>query len=391
MAYNKITLNGETKIDLTQDTVTAGDVALGKTFHLSSGEIATGTHTTQLQEKTVTPTKSVQEVTPDASYDGLGKVNVNPIPSEYIVPTGTKAITSNGTHAVTEYANVEVNVAGEEPNLVTKEITENGTYNASDDGADGYSSVTVNVTSSGGGGGGAGFDPVFANNTPEQISKASAIISYNNMTSAEVEANFGWKIGDTISYQLTTGENVGMRIVGFNHDDKSDGSGKAGITLDMTHVLPTRVQMNNSASNSGGYPKSLAKTTLLPSFKASLPQEWQNAIKVVTKKSMSGGMYPQVVTSSEDLFFLSDIEVALYYENTSSASSEGTTYEYWADGTRDKRMKPYKFGGTSNKDWVLRSCVNKSDNAYVCVDSNGRGGYVIADTQSCFTTFAFCI
>lgn len=42
----------------------------------------------------------------------------------------------------------------EEPNLVTKEITENGTYNASDDGADGYSSVTVNVASSGGGGGG---------------------------------------------------------------------------------------------------------------------------------------------------------------------------------------------------------------------------------------------
>jgi hypothetical protein len=43
MAYNKITLNGETKIDLTQDTVTAEDVALGKTFHLNSGEIATGT------------------------------------------------------------------------------------------------------------------------------------------------------------------------------------------------------------------------------------------------------------------------------------------------------------------------------------------------------------
>lgn len=43
MAYNKITLNGETKIDLTQDTVTAEDVALGKTFHLNSGESAVGT------------------------------------------------------------------------------------------------------------------------------------------------------------------------------------------------------------------------------------------------------------------------------------------------------------------------------------------------------------
>lgn len=43
MAYNKITLNGETKIDLTQDTVTAEDVVAGKTFHLNSGETAVGT------------------------------------------------------------------------------------------------------------------------------------------------------------------------------------------------------------------------------------------------------------------------------------------------------------------------------------------------------------
>lgn len=34
--------------------------------------------------------------------------------------------------------------------LITKEITENNTYNASDDGANGYSSVTVNVEGGGG-------------------------------------------------------------------------------------------------------------------------------------------------------------------------------------------------------------------------------------------------
>ena len=36
---------------------------------------------------------------------------------------------------------------GSEPTLITKNITENNTYNAEDDGADGYSSVTVNVPS----------------------------------------------------------------------------------------------------------------------------------------------------------------------------------------------------------------------------------------------------
>jgi hypothetical protein len=43
----------------------------------------------------------------------------------------------------------EVNL--KQPTLITKEITENGTYNASDDNADGFDSVVVNVAGSGGG------------------------------------------------------------------------------------------------------------------------------------------------------------------------------------------------------------------------------------------------
>ena len=43
MAKNKIIFNGETWIDLTQDTVTEEDVLTGKTFHKANGEIGTGT------------------------------------------------------------------------------------------------------------------------------------------------------------------------------------------------------------------------------------------------------------------------------------------------------------------------------------------------------------
>ena len=46
--------------------------------------------------------------------------------------------------------NVGIAIPSEAPTLITKEITENGTYNASDEGADGYSSVSVNVASTGG-------------------------------------------------------------------------------------------------------------------------------------------------------------------------------------------------------------------------------------------------
>lgn len=61
-----------------------------------------------LQEKTVTENG---EVTADEGYTGLSKVTVNvPVPDGYIVPSGELEVTENGTHDVTEYASVVVNV-----------------------------------------------------------------------------------------------------------------------------------------------------------------------------------------------------------------------------------------------------------------------------------------
>lgn len=46
MVANKIQLNGETLLDLSQDTVTKDDVTLGVTFHLPNGKQAVGTRVT---------------------------------------------------------------------------------------------------------------------------------------------------------------------------------------------------------------------------------------------------------------------------------------------------------------------------------------------------------
>ena len=66
------------------------------------------------QSKTVTPTESIQTVTADNGYDALRRVTVNAIPSQYIVPTGNLAITSNTSSGqsldVSQYATATVNV-----------------------------------------------------------------------------------------------------------------------------------------------------------------------------------------------------------------------------------------------------------------------------------------
>lgn len=101
-----------------------------------------------LQTKTVTPTKSVQEITADAEYTALEKVTVEAIPSEYIVPLGMLHAYENGQYDVTKYDKVEVDVVSF-PIIEPLEVTENGTYTAPN-GVDGYSPITVNVPTGGG-------------------------------------------------------------------------------------------------------------------------------------------------------------------------------------------------------------------------------------------------
>lgn len=96
-----------------------------------------------LQEKEVIPTKEVQEIVADKTYDGLSKVTVQSIPNEYIVPSGEIEFTQNGTYDVTDKASAKVNI--KEKQLGTKTITSNGTYKAIDDNLDGYSEVIADV------------------------------------------------------------------------------------------------------------------------------------------------------------------------------------------------------------------------------------------------------
>ena len=101
MAFSKVILNGTTLMDVTQDTVAADKLLSSYTAHNAAGVQITGTATAG------------------------GEVTITEVQNT----TGTTGV-----------------IDGDAAILTTKTITQNGTYAASSDNVDGYSSVTVNVS-----------------------------------------------------------------------------------------------------------------------------------------------------------------------------------------------------------------------------------------------------
>lgn len=142
----------------------------------------------QAYQGTATPAKGEQVITP-TSGKVFSSFKVGAIPSDYVIPSGTLQITTNGAKDVTNYKNVNVNV---EPNLEQKTvtITQNGTTEVTPtSGKDGMSKVTINTN-------------VPTASAVEEVATASA------MDALLVEANVGkyYKFTGTTDSNYTNGD-----------------------------------------------------------------------------------------------------------------------------------------------------------------------------------------
>lgn len=103
---NKVTFGGDVLIDLTSDTVTAAHLETGYTAHDRTGTQIVGSlspgGSPTLQNKTVTPSESSQEIEADSGYDGLDTVTVNAIPSAYVNALTNAAIADTDSENVLE-------------------------------------------------------------------------------------------------------------------------------------------------------------------------------------------------------------------------------------------------------------------------------------------------
>ena len=171
-------------------------------------------------------------------------------------------------------------------------------------------------------------------------------------------------------------------IIGKNHDDYSDGSGKAPLTFQLHDCYGDLKNMNSSNTTNGGWTSCAMRSTHLPAILVLMPTEVRNGIRKVNKLTSAGGQSATINTTADKLFLLSEIEI--FGNVIYSVSGEGTWYDYYK--VSDRKVKSYN-GGVSY--WWERSPNGRDSMRFCLVDGRGYAFYNNARLAT-GVAFGFC-
>ena len=191
------------------------------------------------------------------------------------------------------------------------------------------------------------YDPVFANNTWAKIIKACQ----------NKEVPETWTVGSQKAMTID-GTDYPIDIIGKNHDNYSDGSGKAPLTFQLHDCYGEPYTMNDTSTNVGGWTSCAMRQTHLPTILSKMPTEVQNGIREVNKLTSAGNLSATINTTADKLFLLSEIEIfgSVIY----SISGEGTQYAYYKAGN----SKVKNLYGSQGDWWERSPAGSEADDEY---------------------------
>lgn len=219
-------------------------------------------------------------------------------------------------------------------------------------------------------------DPVFGNNTPEQIKEAIRQGVYKDL----------WSIGDETTIFAGDAEYT-FQIAGFDHDQVTDGGKTAPITLIMTQLMNNYRVMNTGETNVGSFVGSEMFQYLNETVLESMPADWRSIIAPVDKKTSAGGSSTVIQTDSMKAFLLSEEEVFGTAKN--SVAGQGSQYAIFATST--DRVKRMANGSGVPSFWWLRSPRAGNNIAFCAVNSSGAINAATSNYGACGVCFGLCI
>lgn len=213
--------------------------------------------------------------------------------------------------------------------------------------------------------------PNFADNTWAQIIKACQT---NKVPDT-------WAVGNQKTMAIG-GTDYAIDIIGKNHDDYADGSGKAPLTLQLHNCYADGKPMNSSNTNLDGWTGCAMRSTHLPAILALMPAEVQNGIREVNKLTSEGNRSNPINTTMDKLFLLSEIEI--FGSVSYSKSGEGAQYDYYKAGNSKVKNR-----NGSARYWWERSPYDSDSARFCSVNINGGAGFANA-SATYGVAFAFC-
>jgi len=216
--------------------------------------------------------------------------------------------------------------------------------------------------------------------------KAAATDIAKNGTSSVVyaKAKAAMDAGTKFSTKLTDGKTLEYRIVGINHDDLADGSGKAGLTFEATNSALGYQKMNATNTNAGGWEKSKLRGRLNSGDLWSLlPAELQSKVKAVKKltDNQGGGKAGTPTATTDKVFLLSATEV------WGDMQSDGTQYEYYK--SKGVTTSNYSGASSSYNHWTRSVSPSYSTSFRYVYYSGGWLNYEATNTGCVFPAFSF--
>lgn len=255
----------------------------------------------------------------------------------------------------------------------------------------------------------------------EEISEISKIISSKGDHNGAIEVAKKYHLctedgklngHQTKSVKLSDGTSAEVMIADFNHDDKSDGSGKAGITFIFTNSVDKQNMYNesdldevNSHKNGQiGWKTSSLRKWLSDSFYSELPSDLKNQIVTVNKPyasySTSQGSHngDKSGVTSDKLWIPSYPEVARkkdFFASERQYSKQGSQYQVYSDVGVKNNYGNDVFGayeGEPGKSgWWLRSYTTYGGSSEPTFSDviQGRAGEKESGYEDDFQYFAY--
>ena len=235
-----------------------------------------------------------------------------------------------------------------------------------------------------------------------------------DIADASEGANY-WAVGDTkqitingkVSDGLTLNNySTWVYIIGFDHNKNKEGAGIAfggfktaasgGVDVALCDSAYSSSKtsgqwfnMNNSATNTGGWSSSLMRSTTLPLVKSALPPELTSVIKTTSIYSDNTGggsdVASYVTATQDDLYLLAEFEIfgARTRANTAEQNYQ-QQYAYYVAG--NSKIK-YRHDSTATAvRWWERSVYAANANDFCGVNTDGT-----ADVSAAIYSFGLAV